>query len=68
MAWEKLQAVSDGGMYLHYGVRESEVQIRKAYGANYARLVEIKTRYDPMNLFRVTQNILPAAHTRIAER
>ncbi len=59
-AWERLQAVSSGGMYLHYGSLEKEDQIRAAYGANYDRLVEIKTRYDPMNLFRVNQNIRPS--------
>ncbi len=60
-AWERLQAVSRGGMYLHYGALEQEDQIRKAYGANYDRLVKIKTRYDPMNLFRVNQNIRPSS-------
>lgn len=60
-AWERLQAVSGGGMYLHYGSLEKDEQIRAAYGANYARLVEIKTKYDPMNLFRVNQNVKPAA-------
>ena len=29
------------------------------YGANYPRLVEIKNRYDPDNLFQVNQNITP---------
>jgi len=60
-AWTRLQAVSSGGMYLHYGSLEKEDQIKAAYGKNYGRLVEIKTRYDPMNLFRVNQNIRPSA-------
>jgi hypothetical protein len=31
----------------------------KAYGPNHARLVEIKTKYDPTNLFRLNFNIQP---------
>ena len=30
-----------------------------AHGANYRRLIEIKRRCDPNNLFRMNQNILP---------
>jgi hypothetical protein len=33
--------------------------VRHAYGENYERLVELKTRYDPTNLFRLNQNIAP---------
>jgi len=58
-AWSRLQSVSDGGMYLHYGSREPEVVVRAAYGGNYDRLVEIKERWDPSNLFRMNQNIRP---------
>jgi FAD/FMN-containing dehydrogenase len=30
------------------------------YGENYRRLREIKAKYDPNNLFRLNQNVLPA--------
>ncbi|WP_408958608.1 FAD-binding oxidoreductase [Natrinema sp. 74] len=39
------------------GLNEDPVKL--LYGDNYDRLVEIKTRYDPENLFRMTQNVPP---------
>jgi FAD/FMN-containing dehydrogenase len=31
-----------------------------AYGPNFARLVALKTKYDPDNRFRLNQNVAPA--------
>jgi FAD/FMN-containing dehydrogenase len=42
------------------GNDESDERVRHAYGDNYDRLVELKTRYDPANLFRMNHNIRPA--------
>ena len=38
---------------------EGEDRVKASYGDNYERLVEIKTKYDPDNLFSVNQNIKP---------
>ena len=38
---------------------ESDERVRRAYGENYDRLVALKTKYDPGNLFRLNQNIAP---------
>jgi FAD/FMN-containing dehydrogenase len=50
------------GVYVNYlGVGETDDRVRAAYGADkYARLVELKNRFDPANLFRYNQNIKPS--------
>jgi len=42
-------------------MEEGDERIQATYGENYARLSVIKKKYDPHNLFRVNQNIKPAA-------
>ena len=42
-------------------MEEGAARVEATYGANYARLQAIKTKYDPENLFRVNQNIPPKA-------
>jgi hypothetical protein len=37
-----------------------QTRIRASYGSNYDRLVEMKRKYDPSNLFRLNPNINPA--------
>jgi hypothetical protein len=45
------------GVYVNQLGDTSDQLVRSAYGANYARLVEIKKQYDPTNLLRLNQNI-----------
>jgi FAD/FMN-containing dehydrogenase len=49
-----------GGVYVNFMTQDEQARIRDAYGGNYARLAELKRRYDPANVFRVNQNIAPA--------
>ena len=51
----------DDGKYVNFVVDEDETAVHRAYpGKTWDRLVEIKSRYDPANLFRRNQNIPPA--------
>jgi FAD/FMN-containing dehydrogenase len=49
-----------GGGYVNFHMDEPD-RVRGMYGANYDRLARIKAQYDPDNVFRVNQNIAPAA-------
>jgi FAD/FMN-containing dehydrogenase len=53
---------TDAGAYANFLGDEGEERIRQAYpGSTWDRLVEIKARYDPKNLFRLNQNIPPSS-------
>jgi FAD/FMN-containing dehydrogenase len=48
-----------GGVYINFLMQDEGARIREAYDGNYERLVQIKKRYDPDNLFRFNHNIRP---------
>jgi hypothetical protein len=52
--------VDQDGNYVNVMERVGESSVRRAYGANYARLQHVKARYDLHNLFSLNQNIRPA--------
>jgi hypothetical protein len=57
--WEAAQPFTSGRVYVNILGVEGEERVREAYGANYERLVALKNKYDPTNLFRLNQNIKP---------
>ncbi len=58
--WEALRPYSEAGTYVNFLGDEGEDRIRATYRENYDRLVALKTKYDPTNLFHMNQNIPPA--------
>jgi FAD/FMN-containing dehydrogenase len=61
--WDAVHPHSAPGAYINFMMEEGTGRIEATYGDNYARLRQVKTKYDPANLFRVNQNIVPAAAT-----
>ncbi len=54
-----LQEFTNQATYVNFLDDEGTARVRAAYGPNYERLVEVKTRYDPDNVFHLNQNIKP---------
>lgn len=68
LAWVReliasMQPYSDGSRYLNFAgfQEEGDALVRGSFGAQYARLAALKRKYDPHNLFRLNQNVKPAA-------
>lgn len=67
IAWARatsdaMRPFMSGAAYVNYlGADAGLEAVRSAYGPAYARLAALKDRYDPHNIFRLNQNILPAS-------
>lgn len=57
--WQAVQPFAASRTYANY-LSEGEGRVQEAYGPNYSRLAELKAKYDPANVFRCNQNILPS--------
>ena len=51
--------LSEEGAYVNFMAGDDQDRIKVSYKGNYDRLVEVKRKYDPDNLFRLNQNIKP---------
>jgi len=58
--WEAVHPHSAAGSYVNFMMDEGEDRVRASYGDNYERLRQVKSKYDPENVFHVNQNIEPA--------
>ena len=57
----EMEPYSTGSLYINFPGfgEEGEQLVKDAYGANYNRMVALKNRYDPNNLFRLNPNVRP---------
>jgi hypothetical protein len=56
---EALAPHATGGVYVNLLADDEPDRVPSAYGENHARLVELKGRWDPQNLFSANHNIAP---------
>ena len=60
--WRDMHSFSTGGTYVNFLTEEEgDERIHAAYGNNYERLVKVKSKWDPGNLFCINKNISPRA-------
>ena len=69
IAWSRafFQAAApyaSSGAYINFMTADEGERVTAAYGPNYARLLEIKQRYDPENIFHLNQNISASQQAR----
>jgi len=57
--WASLQPYSVEAGYVNFLGMEGQKRVASAYGGNYDRLVALKRRYDPGNIFKLNPNIRP---------
>jgi FAD/FMN-containing dehydrogenase len=59
-AWSDMKRFSTGGTYVNFLTEEETGdRVAAAYGRNLERLRQIKSRWDPENVFRMNKNIAP---------
>ncbi|MGI8600711.1 MAG: FAD-binding oxidoreductase [Chitinophagaceae bacterium] len=56
----QLQAYSGGRIYANYMSIPGGLTAKAVFGTNFSRLVQVKKKYDPNNIFHLNQNILPS--------
>ncbi|CAG1769728.1 6-hydroxy-D-nicotine oxidase [uncultured bacterium] len=57
--FESSAPYASGTVYVNFMTKDEVDRIAAAYGSNYDRLVQIKRKYDPENVFHLNQNIKP---------
>jgi len=58
-SWSAMQPFSSAGTYVNYLSNDSQEAVRASYRENYQKLVALKRKYDPLNVFHLNRNIRP---------
>lgn len=61
--WNAMQPWSANRVYMNILGPDEGDRVAEAYGPNYARLAQVKATFDPLNVFRINQNIQPATRS-----
>ena len=64
--WSALKEISANGVYLNFNADDGARLLGAGAQVNVRRLREVKSRYDPGNLFRLNANIKPATETSVS--
>ncbi|PWT99748.1 MAG: FAD-linked oxidase [Bacteroidetes bacterium] len=59
--WQEIQPHFSNKVYVNVLGVEGQDRVKEAYGSNYEKLVALKSKFDPGNLFRMNQNIQPSS-------
>ncbi|MEW6751830.1 MAG: FAD-binding oxidoreductase [Candidatus Latescibacterota bacterium] len=62
---EATAPTAEAGGYINFMSADDQARIADNYAGNYGRLVEVKRKYDPENLFHMNQNISPRIDARV---
>ena len=57
--WKKIEPFTSGLYNNNWMGDDADARIHENFGSNYERLVKLKNKYDPTNLFRLNANIKP---------
>jgi FAD/FMN-containing dehydrogenase len=60
-AWQQIDPLTKGTTYMnHLALDDRPERLRSSFAGNYDRLVAVKNKYDPNNLFRLNANVKPS--------
>jgi len=62
LVWARLEPFTKG-FYVNSRYEDDVKAFRENYGDNYPRLVRLKNKYDPLNLFRLNANVVPTGES-----